>query len=113
MKPSVRDMSPTRNLDNDATGTDPAPDNDQRPHRAPPPRRPRFPQPSQLPAPHAPHRRRPEPTTPHSTLKSPLTCRNPHAGVADPMPVHRPHSVERADILFVWGRVNQAGHVVS
>ncbi len=90
-----------------------APDNDQRPHRAPSPRRPRFPQPSQLPAPHAPHRWRTGPTTPHSTLKSPLTCRNPHAGVADPMPVHRPHSVERADILFVWGRVNQAGHVVS
>ena len=42
----------------------------QRPHRAPPPHRPRLPQPRQLPPPNAPHRRRPRPMTPHSSVKS-------------------------------------------
>lgn len=44
----------------------------QRPHRAPPPHRPRLPQPRQLPATHAPHRRRTHPR-PTAGMKSPIT----------------------------------------
>ena len=50
----------------------------QRPHRAPPPHRPRLPQPRQLPAPDAPHRRRTQPPPnvmgPTSGTKSHLWC---------------------------------------
>jgi integrase/recombinase XerD len=42
----------------------------ERAHRAPPPHRPRLPQPRQLPTPNAPHRRRTTPVTPHSAVKS-------------------------------------------
>jgi hypothetical protein len=42
----------------------------QRPDRAPPPHRPRLPQPGQLSTPDAPHRRRPAAMTPHSSVKS-------------------------------------------
>ena len=45
----------------------------ERAHRAPPPHRPRVPQPRQLPPPDAPHRRRPTPVTPPSGTKSRLT----------------------------------------
>jgi len=42
----------------------------QRPHRAPPPHRPRLPQPRELPTQNAPHRRRTTPVTPHPAAKS-------------------------------------------
>ena len=70
MKPSVSDMSPTRNFDNAATGTVPAPDNDQRPHRAPPPPGPRLQEQVQPQTPDAPHRRRAQPMTPTAAGKS-------------------------------------------
>lgn len=44
----------------------------ERDHRAPPPPRARVPQPRELPAPHAPRRRRPHPMTPTRCPKSPL-----------------------------------------
>ena len=44
----------------------------QRPHRTPPPHRPRLPQPRQLPPPHAPHRRRPHRCDPPQVRRATL-----------------------------------------
>ena len=56
----------------------------QRPHRAPPPDRPRLPQPEELPPQNAPHRRRTTPMTPHSAAKSPQSRLRHHH--CDPRP---------------------------
>ena len=60
---------------------------DQRPHRAPPPRRPRLPQPRQLPATHAAHRRR-------AGQPPPEVRRAPYRAIALPRATrgHRPRS---------------------
>ena len=57
----------------------------QRPHRTPPPHRPRLPQPRQLPPPHAPHRRRP-PAMTHLRYEEPHCLASGSAQKAGPEP---------------------------
>ena len=66
----------------------------QRTHRAPPPRRPRLPQPRQLPPPDAPHRRRTRPITPHSSVKSLQTLTPARPKSPTPEPRLQPHHGE-------------------